>query len=1099
MENCATNLAIHQGMGTTQEERFIAALKTNYFFIDERKDIDYIEFVQKLAPYIKFFNESNTENGDWSTFFEWESTSILVHLFLWDLTKIQEDYKVVKETIKLLQNPDENVVQEAGKLELDSFFKKIKEQFEKIYSKIAQLDEAIVAKSILLDTAYLIENPLSSPSDKSTWGILQLILDDINSSTVSENPIKSLISKYQFDKNVQRLLGLLSNWIQLSGESVANQLTTYSSHTPHYALFLAFLKQLGVAQEHLNQFTKRHLDFYYKDILRVKPAAASPDYVHLLLESAVQTNGLSLPKDSIFQAGKNSLGKAKFYASTSELAINAIKLNYFSSTFFTAENERSQSDFMKINGTNTPFNVFESESVATQTGILVASPLLFLGGGDRYLRLTIKGVEIDTSKYRFYITGEKKCIEIFADYVIAENISNSKETVKIKYLVIGANEKKIIAHDPKIHKEIQVTTSYPVLKIVPKEDEDKIEVIDNLTLEVKVRNCKNFVVTTDTGTVDINKPFVPFGEFPKNGNGFVICCNEFACKNNARLFLKINNSSTDDNFNDLGLKILKLDGGLWEKANDIEESILNGIINTNPILNYASEDSIPTITSVSGYYRIELDGGATYKDEAFLNDFIQKSRTGGTLQAVPRIDSLVIDYDVSDTICNSSLYNSIDVFQIMPFGYQQINVKEENSTNCSLIPFAKLVESGGEIYLGFDNVAIGNSLNLLVQLAEGSSNPLKDPALLEWYFLENKNVWKKIESNTINDETDGLIQSGLIDYTIPKFDTSQTTILPATTFWIKIIVDQTDAICEFIGVHTQAFKAVLTDFQNNGSDYIEPTEKETISKLYQPLSFVKKITQPYGSFGGKVKEDDNLVYQRTSERLRHKNRAITLWDYERLVLQEFPNVYRVKCLNHYRYDSVPPSKVSAGYCTLIPIEKSNRLQENVTWKPLVSQATMNKIRKFVSEIGSPHARVMVKQPKLETIVLTFKVKYHEIPSADLRLYESKLKAAINTYLSPWAFEQKEVQFANSVEIASIIQLIDDQTFVDFITDFEVTQYYTDENGVLGILSNVKKIVPYTDYTLFVPPSLFSFPKDKNSGLKTILKDHTISQLTDTYC
>ncbi|MEC4004866.1 baseplate J/gp47 family protein [Flavobacterium sp. SUN052] len=1093
MENCSTNIEIHQSSGTTQDERFLSALHSHYFLIDERNEVDYIEFAQKISEFIKFFNDSNSENGNWSTFFQWESTSILVNLFLWDVNKIQEDYKAVKGKIKIIEDLDDSSVQEVCKIELKTFFEKIKVQFEKFNIKINQLDDTVVTKSYFVDSAYLIINPNSAPHGQER-GFLQIILDDIEDSTLDLNPIKSLISKYQFDKNVQRLIGLLFNWKQVSGESVENQLNNYSSHSPHYSLYLAFLKQLGVAKDHLNQFTKRHLDFYYKDILKIKPNSATPDYVNLILETVTQTSGLFLPQGSVFSAGKNSLGKNKFYASTSELAINGIKLGYFKSTFF-QKNVRSQSNFIGQNATNTSFNVFKDAAIGSETGILIASPLFFLNGGDRYLMLTINGVDIEAKNYRFFITAEHKCIEIFAESLTndATNADTEKQVVR-SFLVIKANEKKIIAHDIKVHTEINVITSYPVLKIVPKDDSVIIGKDDKIGIEVKVRNSKNFVLATDTGTVDINKPFVPFGEFPKNGSGFTICCNEFAFKKNARLFVKINNLATNDNFSSLGLKIMKLDKGLWRSVHD-GESISSGILNTSPIYDFYLEDSIPTIESVSGYYRIELDGGVDYEDEAFLNNFITQSRTqGGILKAIPRIDSIVIDYDVKDDSYN----NVIDVFQIMPFGYQQLNKKDEITGIWEINSLENFVEANrGEIYLGFDNVEIGNSLNLLIQLSEGSSNPLREPALLEWSYLKYKNTWESIKVSEIGDETDSLMQSGLIHYTIPEFDTSQTTILPSDKFWIKINVDVTDAICQFLGVHTQAFKAVLTDFEKNGSYFIEHTEKETITKLYEPISFVKKVFQPYASFGGSNYENDDLLYQRTSERLRHKNRAITSWDYERLILQKFPNIYRIKSLNHYRYDTLPPSKISAGYVTLIPIGKSNSLQENITWKPLVSQDTINKIKQYISEIGSPHARVMVKQPKLETIVLKFNVKYKDLSGADLRLYGNKLKDLINKYLSPWSFGENEVQFANSLEIASIIQLIDDQSYVDFITDFEVLHYFINEDGSLGSIANIKKIIPHTDYTLFVPPTLFTYPVSKNNNISEIRNLIQLRNLNET--
>lgn len=1071
MENCSTDIILHHGMGTTQDERLLKALNPDYFLIDERTTVDYIEFAKKLSEFIKFYNESNQKDGNWSAFFQWESTSILTGIFLWNVGKIEEDYKIIKEEIKQVQGTDEEK-QTLGKTMLQSFFTEIKAQFESHNSKVPLLDNTITAKSFLTDTAYLIVNPTLNQ------GILDIILDRIEKSTLTEDPIKSLISNYQFDKNVQRLIGLLFSWKQASGTSVKEQLESYAGHSPHYALYLSFLQQLQVARDEINQFTKRHLDFYYKDILNVKPTDAIPDYVHLLLESVSRPNNkpVSLPENSIFLAGKNSLGQNKYYASTSEVSLNDIKLKYFNSTFIDSKGIRSQSDFMDINGTNKIFNLFQDDlSIPTETGILIASPLFFLSSGERYIKININGSDIDAYKYDFYITGENECFQIFPDSVNFNEVTDRTTNQNEIYLHIEAEQEKVIAYNPNIHKEIiGINTTYPVLKIVPKKDTGEIDSVKKISIDVKVRNCKNFVIATDTGVVDINKPFVPFGEFPSNGNGFVICCNEFFIKKNAQLFVRINQGAAQNKFDYSQTEVMKLDGGLWRKAQP-DESLSKGIDNTIPIPFYEPKDNPPTIESVSGYFRVLLEGGEKYENENFLNKFIEESKKaeGGIIEAPPRIETIYIDYDVTESSFTNQ-QNVIEIYQILPFGYKQIKKGVANKFN----PFENLIKSGGEIYLGFENANSGDSLNLLVQLSEGSANPLKNPANLVWSFLQEENKWIKIEQNEIGDETFGLLNSGLVNYTIPDFNTQNSTVLPSGIFWIKIFVDEPDAICEFIGVHTQAFKAVLTDFENIGSQFVEHTEKETITKLYNPTTYIRKVKQPYTSFGGKVKEDDSLFYERTSEHLRHKNRAITTWDYERLILQNFPDVYRVKCLNHYRYDTYPPSKISSGYITLIPVRKSNSTEPNASWKPLVSQDIMNKIRLFISVIASPHARIMVKQPKLETIVLKFKVKYREIPGADLRLYESKLRTLIDKFLSPWAFGEQEIEFANEIEIASIIQLIDDQPYVDFITDFEVIHYYLNQNGNLETISNVKKIVPSTDYTLFVPPSLFAFPSNQ---------------------
>jgi hypothetical protein len=1018
MDNCSSNISIHQGMGTTQEERFLMALKPDYFLLDERKEIDFIAFTQKLAVHIKFYNDSNVEDGNWSNFFQWESTAILVQLYLWDVQKLQEQYKICKIEVKA-----STVIADQKKILL-SYFEILNSQFLDFNRKINILDSTLSAKETLHGTSSYFVQKIKDLKDKIT---------------VSTNPL-ALISNSQFDKNVQQLYGLIQNWKQVAGENISNQLENYSNHKPHYALYLSFLKLLGIAQAQLNEFTKRHLDFYYRDILQIQSANARPDYVHLILEPTPE-KAVLVPKNSVFTAGKNALGKNKFYASTADQAINDSRLHSYLSHYKTSTSPWNQSDFIKSNAQNSAFNVLSETAKTVETGLLIASPLFFLSGGSRVIYLKINDETLDLSHYKFFITGEKKVIEINATNYYGNYI----------YLEILASEKKIIAHDPKIHDSITIKTDYPVLKIVSLHGAKPID-ITQLDFYIYVTGFKNFILGTDTGLVDTSKSFKPFGDFPRNGNSFIVGCNEFFIKKKASLYINSNPSLSSG----LSLQTEKLIDGLWTNT----QAFNYHIENTNPIIEYQEKNALPNDSSVSGYVKIILND-TDFAGEKFLQDFIAASKNGGALPVAPTINTINIDYSVHDTYSNGVSTNPIEVYHILPFGYKKDELYDSK--------FPHDAPLGGEIYLGFDKVIPGNGLSLLIQLAEGTANPRQVPATVEWSYL-NQNSWTPINPHEMGDETNGLTQSGLVQLTIPEFDTSQTTILEKSLFWIKIAVDRTDAICHFIGVHTQALKAILTDFEQNGTVFTENTPKETISKFHEPIDFIKKVTQPYASFSGKKKEDDLLLYQRSSERLRHKKRAITSWDYERLILDEFPEVHRVKCLNHYRYNATTISNVSAGYITLIPIAQSNNYQNTVSWKPLLSLGTMKKIQQYITKIASSHARISVKTPTLEKIEVKFKVKYHEIPGADTRLYASELIKIINAYLSPWAFENTDMVFANAIEISALIQLIDNQIFVDYITDFEVNQIILNDanDSVKNIFYKVKEIIPMTDFTLFVP-------------------------------
>src|SRR5690606_13311893 len=110
----------------------------------------------------------------------------------------------------------------------------------------------------------------------------------------------------------------------------------------------------------------------------------------------------------------------------------------------------------------------------------------------------------------------------------------------------------------------------------------------------------------------------------------------------------------------------------------------------------------------------------------------------------------------------------------------------------------------------------------------------------------------------------------------------------------------------------------------------------------------KSVQQPYPSFGGKPPESDNEFNTRVSERLRHKDRALTIWDFEHLVLQEFPKLHKAKCLNHtYAKDAVI-DELSPGNITLSVIPKMVDSHMSGSIKPKTSQDLKDRIVDFLN-------------------------------------------------------------------------------------------------------------------------------------------------------
>ena len=104
--------------------------------------------------------------------------------------------------------------------------------------------------------------------------------------------------------------------------ALVDSLESFGGHQPHYGLWLAFLRLFRHAQQSLNGFTQRHLDFYFREILQLRSRPAIPDRVHLLFELAKSVEAVRIPAGTSFRAGNDALGKPVRYELEQELIVN---------------------------------------------------------------------------------------------------------------------------------------------------------------------------------------------------------------------------------------------------------------------------------------------------------------------------------------------------------------------------------------------------------------------------------------------------------------------------------------------------------------------------------------------------------------------------------------------------------------------------------------------------------------------------------------------------------------------------------------------------------------------------------------------------------
>ncbi|GAB5401603.1 MAG: hypothetical protein Aureis2KO_31880 [Aureisphaera sp.] len=1040
MSNCEIDIATHKRTASSQIGRMPKALQTDFVAVDERTIADLIVSTNKLSQHINYYNKDNVLLDTWDTFFQWETTAILAQIASLDISKYLSDFQLKRREllfVPVLADQQEIIL---------PFFEGIGDKIQDLFKKVEHLPKDFDIKEYLVGTKTRLE----------------IFLATIESELAASTDLLYTLQHHLFNKNIQNFFGLLTQWKSKCETKLYDNLENYPEHSPQYALYLAFLKLFGFAQENLNEFTQRHLDFYYRQILRLSPEGAQPDHVHMYIEPHKNEGPFLLEEGSIFKAGKDSEGNEKYYSATSDVAINQSKV----STIYGSSKKDSKyyfQDRTELNAAGDSWKAFPQETLLDEIGFVVASPMLFLRGGNRVVHLTFKDaanatVDVATDKFEFYLSGEEGWVQPL--------VGKTRNEVT---LTLNPDEKAIVPFSSDIHEGVDLETPFPALKIVAKDGTLTRVSFANVTVKVVVTDYSQFKLFSDTGEADHTKTFQPYGPIPKNGNSLTFACKEFFQKKNAKGTLHINTDIEGWGPYIMGLisRFTFLKNGKWIEGNNWEWDAGYVFTNQSPIPYDFSENEERTPSDVEGYARMILNF-PLYAGESYLQFFIDaaKDTEDTILPYIPTVTEVLFDYEASATfnLSRSRTTSDYTLMHLYPKGYQVLK-----GSKLSLLPS---INNDGELFVGIGDIDGGNSVSLLFQVAEGSANPRQTPIELKWKYL-NGTQWKEFEPEDLGDDTNGLTQSGIVKLNSPEdMNWDEQTELPSGYWWIKIeAAERIDAICDLVGIHAQAVKAVLTDFEGIGTEFIESTAAKSISKLFKTKNEIKKIEQPYPSFGGKLKESDTVFYQRTSERLRHKGKAISIWDYEKLVLDNFPEVFQVKCLNHHRYDTAELSNTSAGYVTLIPVAKGSTLEVPDYWKPIVDLGTMKRIKTFLKERTTPHARIAVKPPTLEKLELDFKVKYIEIPGADTRLYAQQLQEVINSFLSPWAYSDDVVaDFQEEIEKSRLIQLIEHQSYVDYISDFKVNHLILEEtsDAIKQRMNDVDKIIPKTAYSLFVP-------------------------------
>lgn len=425
----------------------------------------------------------------------------------------------------------------------------------------------------------------------------------------------------------------------------------------------------------------------------------------------------------------------------------------------------------------------------------------------------------------------------------------------------------------------------------------------------------------------------------------------------------------------------------------------------------------------------------------------------------PVLKGISIDYTATATI------QDIDLIHLYPYTHTYKNEKLELQPTL----FPTFCEEGN-LFLGLKDLQPGSNLNLLFQLAEATADSESERIPVQWYFLEN-NTWKPLRKGfeLLEDETDGLTATGVIKFSVPANISKENTILPKGLHWIKVAIASNNlSVSSTIAIYTQTVRATFQNEEINDQLRLsQPLPAGSLAKLNEADASVKKVTQPFESYGGRVSEAAGHFYVRISELLRHKDRAIQKFDYERIALEAFPQLYKVKCINHsfalnaHRYQNDVP--VAPGYVILAVIPDLSILKAAQEFEPTVPVGLLARVQEFLLQRTSPFVRLRIMNPRYEKVNFCLKVKLYA--GKDESFYKEKLKQHLKEFLAPWAIGQYDkLSFGQCVNQSDIVGFLESLDYLDYL--IELRMQHEEQGGDIR-LTDEKQICPISPRSILI--------------------------------
>jgi len=388
-------------------------------------------------------------------------------------------------------------------------------------------------------------------------------------------------------------------------------------------------------------------------------------------------------------------------------------------------------------------------------------------------------------------------------------------------------------------------------------------------------------------------------------------------------------------------------------------------------------------------------------------------------------------------------FHHIRLFHLQPFGMESLFTRTHGKIR--LVP---RFEQDGNLFIGLSATRLSGMLTLMFQMLEDSMPEASDESFdFSWHYLAG-NTWKRLDrSRVVSDTTHGFLSSGIVTLDIPADIGRGGSVMPGELYWLRLSADGSHlhTLCSLRALHAQAVRVTWQRHKANSFAHLDGAlPAGSIREARFTIPGIQKIRQPMDSFGGAMREAREQRMVRVSERLRHKSRAVTPWDFERLILQRFPEIYKVKCFPCMSGRPGEGDKPVPGSLLIVVIPVLPE-SDSLNMQPMVNALVLREVKEFVAGLASSFSDIQVRNPAYEQIQVRCKVRLRSNPGR--KMQHNELNRKIVDYLSPWKPHGLKAKFGWRISCNDVHAFIQELDLVDGVSGLSLL-HIVEEDGHL---------------------------------------------------